>query len=286
VVVQKLRSRITPLLTIATISTVLLAPIPSSSAASISTPTQMLKKLLVKAEANSSYSRSSFNHWIDADGDSCNTRYEVLISESKNKVNIGSRCKLTGGAWISRYDNLKSTDPSKFDVDHFVPLKEAWQSGANRWNYATRTAYANDLTFAGSLIAVSASSNRSKSDRDPNNWMPLERRYHCIYVANWIAVKYRWSLTIDSAEKSFLSSQLSKCGSAAKSPVPSRAKIVLGSGSNSNQETPPSSGGNGLDPRYGTCAAAKAAGFGPYRSGVDPEYAWYRDGDKDGTVCE
>jgi len=246
----------------------------------------MLKKLSVKAEANSSYSRSSFNHWIDADGDSCNTRYEVLISESKNKVKIGSRCKLTGGAWTSRYDNLKSTDPSKFDVDHFVPLKEAWQSGANRWNSATRTAYANDLTFAGSLIAVSASSNRSKSDRDPNNWMPLERSYHCIYVANWIAVKYRWSLTIDSAEKSFLSSQLSKCGSAAKSPVPSRAKIVLGSGSNSNQETPPSSGGNGLDPRYGTCAAAKAAGFGPYRSGVDPEYAWYRDGDKDGTVCE
>ena len=285
-VVQKRRSRITPLLTIATISTLLLAPIPSSSAASISTPTQMLKKLSVKAEANSSYSRSSFNHWIDADGDSCNTRYEVLISESKNKVKIGSRCKLTGGAWTSRYDNLKSTDPSRFDVDHFVPLKEAWQSGANRWNSATRTAYANDLTFAGSLIAVSASSNRSKSDRDPNNWMPLERRYHCIYVANWIAVKYRWSLTIDSAEKSFLSSQLSKCGSAAKSPVPSRAKIVLGSGSNSNQETPPSSGGNGLDPRYGTCAAAKAAGFGPYRSGVDPEYAWYRDGDKDGTVCE
>lgn len=40
------------------------------------------------------------------------------------------------------------------------------------------------------------------------------------------------------------------------------------------------------DPRFDTCAKAKAAGYGPYTKGVDPEYAWYRDGDNDGTVCE
>ncbi len=250
----------------------------------VSTPTQMLSKLSVKAESSSTYSRSSFKHWIDADGDSCNTRYEVLISESTKKVKIGSKCKLTGGTWASKYDNVKTTDPSKFDVDHFVPLKEAWQSGAHKWNASTRTAFANDLSFAGSLIAVSASSNRSKSDRDPNNWMPTNNKYHCVYIANWIAVKYRWSLTVDSKEKTFLSSQLKKCGSAAKAPVPSKAKIVMGN--SSNPTTPPTSGGGGLDPRYSTCSEAKAAGFGPYVSGVDPEYAWYRDGDNDGTVCE
>ncbi|MEU8002784.1 excalibur calcium-binding domain-containing protein [Catellatospora sp. NPDC049111] len=43
---------------------------------------------------------------------------------------------------------------------------------------------------------------------------------------------------------------------------------------------------SGNDPRYSTCKAAKAAGFGPYRRGIDPEYSWYRDGDGDGVVCE
>jgi hypothetical protein len=31
---------------------------------------------------------------------------------------------------------------------------------------------------------------------------------------------------------------------------------------------------------------AKANGRGPYINGVDPEYAFYRDGDSDGMVCE
>lgn len=40
------------------------------------------------------------------------------------------------------------------------------------------------------------------------------------------------------------------------------------------------------DPHYKTCAEAIAHGHGPYRAGVDPEYAWYTDRDHDGIVCE
>lgn len=40
------------------------------------------------------------------------------------------------------------------------------------------------------------------------------------------------------------------------------------------------------DKRYATCKEANAAGLGPYVKGVDPEYAWYRDADGDGIVCE
>lgn len=46
---------------------------------------------------------------------------------------------------------------------------------------------------------------------------------------------------------------------------------------------PPSTGN---DPRFPTCGAANAAGYGPYHRGVDPEYAWYQDRDGDGVVCE
>jgi micrococcal nuclease len=42
----------------------------------------------------------------------------------------------------------------------------------------------------------------------------------------------------------------------------------------------------GDDPRFPSCREAKTNGFGPYRRGVDPEYAWYRDGDGDGVACE
>ena len=40
------------------------------------------------------------------------------------------------------------------------------------------------------------------------------------------------------------------------------------------------------DPQFDTCKAAIAAGYGPYESGKDPEYDWYRDQDSDGMVCE
>jgi hypothetical protein len=119
-------------------------------------------------------------------------------------VSVGSGCSLSGGSWFSVYDSVSTTDSSSFDVDHFVPLKEAWDSGANRWDASTREAYANDLGYDGSLIAVSASSNRSKSDRDPAAWMPDVSAYDCQYIYTWIEVKLRWGLTVDGAEQAAL----------------------------------------------------------------------------------
>jgi hypothetical protein len=242
----------------------------------------MLSALSVKPEVTGTYSATKFKFWTDADNDSCNTREEVLIAESLVKAKTGSGCKILSGTWKSSYDGIITTDSSTFDIDHFVPRKEAWESGAYGWDVATRTAFANDLGFAGSLVAVSASSNRSKGDRDPQNWMPKDKKYYCTYVANWIAVKYRWSLSIDNSEKTFLSSKVKKCGKAAKSPIPSKVKIALGSNPNPVVTTNHS----GLDPIFGSCKAAKSAGYGPYLSGVDEEYKYYRDGDKDGKVCE
>lgn len=41
-----------------------------------------------------------------------------------------------------------------------------------------------------------------------------------------------------------------------------------------------------LEPDHGSCKAVKALGAGPYHEGRDAEYAWFRDNDGDGTVCE
>lgn len=115
------------------------------------------------------YDRDLFADWYDADRDGCNTRKEVLIAESLDPVQIGSGCSISGGRWFSIYDNVETTDSSKFDIDHMVPLSEAWDSGAWNWNADQRKHFANDLDQPFFLIAVTASSNRSKAIVIPPN---------------------------------------------------------------------------------------------------------------------
>lgn len=84
---------------------------------------QLIAELVVAAEQGEGYDRDLFRHWIDADDDGCNTRREVLIAEAKVKPTVSGDCDLIGGQWYSVYDQVTTTDPSDFDVDHFIPLK-------------------------------------------------------------------------------------------------------------------------------------------------------------------
>lgn len=172
----------------------------------------LLDDLTVAAEQSGGYNRNLFKHWVDADGDGCDARREVLIAEAVVAPRVGSGCSLSGGEWLSRYDGkTTSGDGSAFDVDHLVPLAEAWESGAGDWSADRREDYANDLGYADSLIAVSASSNRSKGARDPAEWMPPAAGVHCWYAAAWVQVKTRWSLMVDQAEATKLRSVLAGC---------------------------------------------------------------------------
>lgn len=167
----------------------------------------VLAALPVEPERRMGYSRDLFRHWIDADGDGCDTRREVLIVEAVIAPAVSAGCVLSGGEWRSLYDGLTFSDPSDLDIDHVVALAEAWDSGAYGWDAAQRQAFANDLGVSWSLIAVSASSNRSKSDRDPADWLPPRAEAKCPYLADWVAVKARWGLAVDSAERSTIASQ-------------------------------------------------------------------------------
>ena len=161
----------------------------------------VLKTIPVANEVGAGYSRSFFNHWIDADGDSCNTREEVLIAESLTNAQVdGYGCKVIEGDWYSPYDNTMHQYPGELDIDHMVPLKEAWDSGAHAWSSAKRQSYANDLSDARSLIAVTNSVNRSKGDKDPSNWIPGNPAFLCTYLSNWVAIKKHWGLSMDQSE--------------------------------------------------------------------------------------
>jgi len=171
----------------------------------------LLASLPVAAEQPDGYDRDLFGRWLDQDGDGCDTRREVLIQESLSTVTVSAGCQLAGGQWLSLYDGEESVEASDFDIDHVVPLKEAWDSGAVNWDDDRRADFANDLSSPNSLIAVSASSNRSKGANDPSQWLPPSTSYRCTYIASWIEVKATWLLTVDPMEKETLLREWSTC---------------------------------------------------------------------------
>jgi hypothetical protein len=154
------------------------------------------------------YSRDRFPLW-NKQGDGCNTRDRVLQRDGRD-VKTTADCKIVGGTWVSPYDNKTLTDPQLVDIDHMVPLANAWRSGASAWTDDKRSQFANDLTRP-QLLAVSASANRAKGDQDPSQWKPTNRDYWCQYAQRWVAVKVFWQLTVTVLEKAALGDMLGAC---------------------------------------------------------------------------
>ncbi|KAE9990718.1 hypothetical protein EG327_001010 [Venturia inaequalis] len=178
--------------------------IPSSSSA-----TTLLNGLTVTAQgAQTGYSRDLFPTWNTISG-TCNTRETVLQRDGTGVV-VNSACTATSGSWFSPYDGATWTAASDVDIDHIVPLSNAWKSGAAAWTTAQRQAFANDLTNP-QLIAVTDNVNQAKSDSGPEDWKPPLASYYCTYARMWVKVKSVYSLTVTSAEKSALVSMLGSC---------------------------------------------------------------------------
>ena len=155
-----------------------------------------LSRLVVANEgSDEGYDRELFDQWIDEDRDGCDTREEVLIADSLTAARFdAASCRVTAGEWLSLYEGATVTDARRLDIDYVVTLGEAWRSGAAAWDRAKRRAFANDLDEPLALIAVSASTNRSKSDDDPAKWRPPDRKAWCTFSTAWTAVKSKWSL--------------------------------------------------------------------------------------------
>ncbi|RNF53005.1 HNH endonuclease [Marinomonas hwangdonensis] len=126
----------------------------------------------VASETSGKYSRDEFGRgWADEDGDCQNTRQEILISLSTAPVRFTNdrECRVTFGRWISMYSGEVIFDASKLDIDHIVPLKWAWDNGADKWSKEKRERFANDPA---NLVAVEASLNRQKGAKGPDEWLP------------------------------------------------------------------------------------------------------------------
>ncbi|WP_462418957.1 HNH endonuclease family protein [Kytococcus sp. Marseille-QA3725] len=212
-------ARTRPLLTLGQVATAAalvtsLAPTTASAGTTdYSAPlTEAVADLPVSAEQNDGYDRDKhFGRWADEDGDCQNARAEVLIEESSTEVTFTTpeECTVDGGTWTTTWDGVEHKKASETQIDHTVPLHEAWGSGARDWEDTRRKAYANDLGDERFLTAQTSALNSEKGSKGPEEWLPP--RDECTYVADWSAMKVRWRLDVDETEKATMEELAASC---------------------------------------------------------------------------
>lgn len=160
------------------------------------------------------YSREEFRHWSkasefgwDPPQASCDVREAALVRDGEN-VEVGSGCKVTSGTWFDPYTEQTFTDPQDLDIDHVVPLANAWRSGASSWDDEQRERYANHPDV---LHSVEDNANQEKGDKGPEAWKPPNEGEWCNYAQLWISIKSKYGLSVNEQEKEELEQMLGTC---------------------------------------------------------------------------
>ncbi|WP_233496157.1 DUF1524 domain-containing protein [Geodermatophilus sp. TF02-6] len=235
-----------------------------------------LGELAVKGRApRTGYERQRFGEgWVDTDHNGCDTRNDVLARDLTDEtLRRGSDCVVATGTLHDPYSGRtirfrRGADTSDdVQIDHVVALSDAWQKGAQGWDTAERTAFANDPL---NLLAVDGPLNMQKGDGDAATWLPPNTSYRCAYVARQVAVKAGYGLWVTRAERNAAATVLSDCPG---EPLP-------GSGGGATPRSAPPA-----EVSYADCAAVRAAGAAPIHRG-DPGWRDTFDGDGDGVGCE
>ena len=159
------------------------------------------------------YDHSQWKHWVDADGDCQDTRQEALVRESLSEVTFETdkRCRVETGWWHGAFTRTRVNNASELDVVHRVPLRNAHRSGGWAWPTDKKKEYANYLDVNLHLVAVTASINRSRGAKGPEEWRPPEEVFWCEYALYWSAVKARWELNMSREEANAVKEMLDTC---------------------------------------------------------------------------
>ena len=126
---------------------------------------------------------------------------------------------MASGIWTGSYTGTVVVNPSDLDIDHMVPLANAHRTGGWAWSKEQKATFANDLSYPGHLMATTASANRSKGSRGPEEWRPPDETYWCTYAVDWISIKGRWGLTATNGEWNALREMLDTCDQAVEVEV-------------------------------------------------------------------
>ena len=192
-----------------------LTGLPEVSSATPPTVTQVIATLAVKGRApKTGYTREQFGTaWKDIDGNSCDTRNDILKRDLVAQV-YKDRCIIISGVLLDPYsgesiDFVRGVSTSlAVQIDHVVALSNAWQTGAFKLTVEKRTAFANDPL---NLLAVKGKLNSQKSDGDAATWLPPKKSYRCEYVARQVAVKAKYGLWLTAPEKAAIVKIIATC---------------------------------------------------------------------------
>ncbi|GAM71787.1 secreted protein [Vibrio sp. JCM 19236] len=163
-----------------------------------------------QSTTDNEYSRSKFGHgWADLNGDCQDARAEALIAQSVSTVSFKTdkACRVVSGRWVSLFTGNTIYSASEIDIDHVVPLKWAWDHGADSWTEEKRKAIANDPA---NLIAVEASLNRQKGAKGLDEWLPQANQ--CQYILRFMRIKQKYGIELSPAKsESYKAIQTSYC---------------------------------------------------------------------------
>ncbi|MFC7588679.1 HNH endonuclease family protein [Nonomuraea antimicrobica] len=186
--------------------------------ASISEAREKLDGLAVKGRApKTGFDRDKFGPaWSDVDRNGCDTRNDILKRDLVDETfKSGTKdCIVLTGTLHDPYsgktiDFKRGQDTSTaVQIDHVIPLSDAWQKGAQQWSAAKRKEFANDPL---NLMAVDGPLNGQKSDSDAATWLPPRKAYRCTYIARQIEVKAKYGVWVTSAEKTAMEGILGSC---------------------------------------------------------------------------
>lgn len=156
--------------------------------------------------------KNQFGRWVnDPNDDVCyNTRAKVLLRDSDKAVIFrdNNHCVIDSGEWKDPYTGTTYTSAQDVQIDHFVPLKNAYKSGANNWSYKARCLYANYMGYDYHLMTVDGPENMKKGDKGPNRYMPPNPEYTCTYLKNWLTIKFFWGLNMTQGEAEAIAKEL------------------------------------------------------------------------------
>lgn len=206
----------------------LTAPMPSaasSTAAPVGAGSALaaLTQLPVKGRASrTGYARAQFGEaWTDDNNqlwghNGCSTREDVLRRDLADVVLRPGGCKVASGTLRDPYTGrdvefVRGPRTSTLvQIDHVVPLSNAWQTGAQQWTQSQRQDFANDPL---ELLAAAGAVNEAKGDGDAATWLPSDKMFRCEYAARMVAIKLKWHLWVTPAERDVLARLLGTCGS-------------------------------------------------------------------------
>ena len=157
--------------------------------------------------------REQFGTWIYPKNDNLclNVRGLVLVRDADAAVTYSvDGCAVVSGAWDDPYTARTFASAREIQIDHFVPLKNAYMTGGYEWDANKRCLYANYLGNDFHLLAVNGTENMSKGDSSPAEYTPPNKHYVCQYLKQWLLVKVIWQLRLTPFETESIRDEVQK----------------------------------------------------------------------------